>query len=644
MSLTANYTFVGKGNWSLDGVGGQATGGGTISSIVPEGSRVEAAFLYGTTFGNGTVTSVGLARGGDDVTVGGFTALGLTGGLNGLQAYRADISAFVREAIGDGDDAQFDFNLSGIVGSGVDGFTLVVVYSNPDESTRTISLLDGVSDTGGDAFSLDFAEPVDTTQAGFEAQFSLGIGYGFQGSDQFSTVTIDGRQLTNSAGGSDDGFDADGGLVTIGGIGDSTANPDPTAAANGDRRLDDELYDLAQGNSADAAPFLANGSTGIVVTTINPSNDDNIFFAGFNITAVVAVDTDENDAPVAVGDAVSVQEDDIGRIIEPLLNDFDPDDGDTFSIVSFDTTGLVGTLDAQGDGRFAYSPDGAFDDLDEGESATTSFTYTISDGEETSTATVTITINGVGDDGPTDPELPDCYTLTRPGTQNGAPEEDQLLTGAAGPNSFYFDPSGDTGDDEIADFEAVDVVVTNSLLRDSNDDGIIGFGSNSILDLDASADDNTVAIAGVSALRFLGEACAGVFVYADASVRPDDAIEGTLGDDAVSGDAADAETEVFFFDTALALDLGADTIAGFGSTDVLVTTSLIRDSNNDGIIGFGGDSLLGLPSAEGGTVGMTDTMGGAIRSLEFDGTVERGGVTYYVYSNVGSSVGVEALG
>lgn len=644
MSLTANYTFVGKGNWSLDGVGGQATGGGTVSSIVPEGSRVEAAFLYGTTFANGTVTSVGLARGADDVTVGGFTALGLTAGQEGLQAYRADITAFMREAIGDGDDAQFDFNLSGIVGSGVDGFTLVVVYSNPDESTRTISLLDGFSDTDGDAFTLNFAEPVDTTQAGFEAQFSLGIGFGFQGAEQFSTVTIDGRQLTTSAGGSDDGAEANGGLVTIGGIGDSTANPNPTAPANGDDRIDDELYDLAQGNSADADPFLANGSTGIEVTTVNPSDNDNIFFAGFNITAVVAVDTDENDAPVAVGDAVSVDEDETVAF-NVLGNDFDPDEGDAFTITAVDTTGLLGTLTNNGDGSFSYDPDGAFGpDLDEGDSATTSFTYTISDGEESSSTTVTITVDGVDEDGPEEPELPDCYTLTRPGTENGAPEEDQVLTGSAGANSFYFDPSGDTGDDEITDFEAVDIVVTNSLLRDGNSDGIIGFGGNGVLDLDASADDDTVAIAGVSALRFLGEACEGVFVYADAAVRPDDAVEGTLGDDALAGDAADAETDVFFFDTALALDLGADTIAGFGSTDVIVTTSLIRDGNGDGIIGFGGDLLLELPSAEGGTVGITNMMGGAVGSLEYDGSVERDGVTYYVYSGVGSSVGVEALG
>lgn len=646
MSLTSNYTFVGTGNWSLDGVGGQATDGGVISAAVPSGSRVEAAFLYGTTFGSGTITSVGLARGSDDVTVGGFTALGVTAGGLALQAYRADITAFVREAIGDGDAATFDFNLSGVVGSSVDGFTLVVVYSNPNESTRTISLLDGFSDPGGDAFSLDFAEAVDTAQPGFEAQMSLGIGFGFQGTEQFSTVTVDGRQLTTSAGGADDGAETNGGLVSIGGLGDSTANPDPSAPPNGDDRIDDELYDLAQGNSANATPFLANGATGINVTTANPSNNDNIFFAGFNITAVVAVDTAENDAPVAVGDAASVDEDDT-ITFGVLGNDFDPDDGDTFTITAVDTTGLTGTLVNNGDGSFSYNPDGAFgEDLDEGDNVTTSFTYTISDGKESSSATVTLTVNGVDEDGPEepDPELPDCYTLTRPGTQNGALEGDQVLTGPVGANSFYFDPSGDTGDDRITNLEATDIVATNSLLRDGNGDGIIEFGVNGILDLDASSAGNTVDIDDVSALRFLGEACEGVFVYADAAVRPEGSAEGRLGNDALSGDMANSETDIFFFDTALGLDLGDDVISGFGQTDVLVTTSIISDRNGDSIIGFGSDALLDLPSVEGGTVAIRNAMGAAVSSLEYDGSIERDGVTYYVYSSVGSSIGVDALG
>lgn len=645
MSLSTNYTFVGKGNWSLDGVGGQATSGGTISADVPEGSRVEAAYFYGTTFTTipNAITSVDIARGSDSLTLGAsdFTALGITAGL---QAYRSDVTTFFREAIDDGDASVFDFTVSNITGSGIDGFTLVVVYSNPDEDTRTISLLDGFSATSGDDFELGFSEPVDTDQAGFEALMSLGIGFGFQqnGEQQFSRITIDGRQLTTSAGGSDDGAATNGGLVTIGGLGDSSANPDPDALTTG-ARTDDELYDLAQGNATDATPYLPDGATGIAVTTINPSNNDNIFFAGFNITAIVAVDTDENDAPIAVSDSASVDED--GTVTFSVVgNDFDPDN-DSFSLASFDATGLQGSLTSNGDGTFTYDPNGAFDGLGESESATTTFSYRISDGELTSSsATVTITINGVGDGGPTDPKVPNCPVVTRAGTLNGSAATNDTLTGVDYHNSFYFDVGVDSGNDTITNFQKVDVLVTNEALEDRNNDGIIGFGKNGRIDLDGlGGSSDLVTVTGVNAVRYLGESCEGVYVYADASVRLAGMTEGTLANDTLAGDAADAVAQVFFFDTALDIDLGDDTINGFGAGDTLVTTSMLWDRDNDGVVTFGGNALIDLsggtggpgdPGAPGevGSVAMFDTEGVQITSLVYDGSETINGVTYYTYS------------
>lgn len=749
MSLTPNYTFVGRGNWSIDGAGGQnpaAAVNRTISAIVPEGSRVEAAFLYTSTFfTSATPSSVTLTRGSDSTDVTSYTALGVTAGL---QAFRSDITTFIRAAVDDGDDDAYDFAISDITGTNIDGYALVVVYSNPDESIRTISLLDGFSATGGDDFELEFAEPVDTEQDGFEAQMSLGIGFSFWPSNQFSRITVDGRQLTQSAGAQDDGTTdfssiGNGGLLTIGGIGDSTDNPDPDQPIAG-VRTDDELYDLAKGNVDDDTPYLADEATSIAVTTINPSNDDNIFFAGFNITAVVGVGTEENDPPTAVNDEVEVDEDDTVTF-DVLDNDFDVDEDDEFNITGFnddglvgtltdngdgsftydpgdefddlnegeeettsftytisdgeetatgtvtitirgededtgendppvaedddaevdeddtveidvldndsdpdsdplsvdaiDTTGLVGTLVLNGDGTFTYDPNGQFDDLDEGEEATTSFSYTVTDGEETDTATVTITVRGEDDD--VDPPT-DCPTVDRPDTEDGSDPSDETLTGVVGANTFYFDNGGDTGDDNVTNFEAVDVLVTDLALRDSNNDGFIGFGANGILDLSGAG--GTVTVDGIMNLRFLGEACEDNWVYAAAYVRPDGAEEGyVLSDDILAGDDSDSETNVFFFDTALQLALGNDTINGFGSGDLLVTTTAIADNNGDGIIGFGADALLDLTGG-GGKVEMTDTADAAITSLEFDGEVTQDGVTYYVYSTVGSSVGVDALG
>ena len=63
-----------------------------------------------------------------------------------------------------------------------------------------------------------------------------------------------------------------------------------------------------------------------------------------------------------------------------------------------DTTGTLGTVIDNGDGTFNYDPSGLFEALNAGDTATDSFSYTISDGDGGfSTATVTITITGVND-------------------------------------------------------------------------------------------------------------------------------------------------------------------------------------------------------------------------------------------------------
>jgi hypothetical protein len=94
--------------------------------------------------------------------------------------------------------------------------------------------------------------------------------------------------MTDIAGGFDDcstfvsdrSACGDGSLITVGGVGDSTANPvlptpDPIGA-----QPDDELYSLS--------PFVHVGDTQISVETRNASNDDNIFSAVFYLKHVLA--------------------------------------------------------------------------------------------------------------------------------------------------------------------------------------------------------------------------------------------------------------------------------------------------------------------------------------------------------------------
>ncbi|MDR9394281.1 MAG: Ig-like domain-containing protein, partial [Roseovarius sp.] len=422
MSLNAYYTYSGTGNWSLDATSGSTTDGGDIQAIVPEGSEVEAAFLHASSYSApGEDPTVTLASGENAVTVANddgdgvttaneFISRGETEGASNLEAFRANVTGFVDGVIGDGGVDPFIFNVSNMARN-IDGYALEVVYSNPAEAERTIVLFDGASDPDGDNFSLNLDSPL-TVDDNFEALMSLGIGFGFQSGgetfDQQSDVDVNGSRLTSSAGGFDDGAASNGGLITIGGIGDDPANPaDPNALPSGDtqeeiQRSDDELYDLSQDG------FLVTGDRSILVETLNPSSDDNIFFAGFNLTAEASIVSEGNDAPVARDDGGDMTPgyttDRTTEILTPtvLANDFDPD----FDIIS--VTGFEGTVPANvgdvvtlasgaevelfNDGSFFYDPNGAFDSLPDGEDATDSFTYTVSDGTLTDTATVTVDV------------------------------------------------------------------------------------------------------------------------------------------------------------------------------------------------------------------------------------------------------------
>ena len=87
-----------------------------------------------------------------------------------------------------------------------------------------------------------------------------------------------------------------------------------------------------------------------------------------------------------------------------LANDTDPDTGDELTIVAVEETGTTGTVRVSPDGsRVIYDPGDEFQELNAGQTATDSFTYTIEDeAGARSTATVTMTIAGV-DEPPTPP-------------------------------------------------------------------------------------------------------------------------------------------------------------------------------------------------------------------------------------------------
>ncbi len=331
-----------------------------------------------------------------------------------------------------------------------------------------------------------------------------------------------------------------------------------------------------------------------------------------------------NIAPVAVDDsfAIVASKSESGNV---LTNDRDGDgDALTASLVKGPTHG---SLLFNANGGFTYVADKGYVGSD-------SFTYAASDGKASDNGVVSIAVTAP----------PVTPPVSKPTIQDGSSSASQTLTGTSGNDMFFFDIAKNSGTDTIKNFSHEDVLATTAKLFDGNGDGIIKFAANS-LSLDAPKSDDYAVIEGVSALRLMGTDAAGRYIYADASVRPQGAEEGTLANDKLSGDSTEKTASQFFFDTAVGRDLGHDTLSNFGNKDVLVTTAALPDDGT-GHVKLGAKGVLDLGSNAGvdlGDVTIGGLKGASVSTLEFDGAVSHDGTTYYVYSLDGSAAGTAAL-
>jgi hypothetical protein len=253
------------------------------------------------------------------------------------------------------------------VPSDIEGEILAVILDDPTVTTSgSVTLLYGAQQTAGDTFHVALAAPIDKSAASFELNLSLGISFGYQPAGQFSTVDVNGTEMTSSAGGQDDCVEKyaatpnfasgcnDGMLITAGGIGDSNDNP-PDATADDETctapapppRCDDELYNLL--------PFVNNGDTSLTFTTTNPSADDNIFFGALDVHSGAAV----------VGEGVVLSPtsatNDVGQThtLTATVQDDNgaPIQGVTvhFQVTSGPNAGINGNADTGSDGKATFS-------------------------------------------------------------------------------------------------------------------------------------------------------------------------------------------------------------------------------------------------------------------------------------------------
>ena len=263
-ALIPSATYYGNVGMSTDGWGGTSNSG-VISASVEAGSTVLAAYLYTATQGSTFTPSVALdgvnVTFGPEVTNPSLTHTGM---------HKADVTSIVKSTIEAGPGGVYNFSIEELVGGAdVDGSGLVIVYENSSLPVASVGLLDGFSDILGDSTSINFANPLDPTQPGFFADMVLGIG--FSCCNQASDVSVNGTLITENAGGFDDGENlANGSLITFGSFDDAYSPFMPTYDE------DTERYDLTN--------YINVGDTSITIDTINPSVDDNIFFAGFYVS------------------------------------------------------------------------------------------------------------------------------------------------------------------------------------------------------------------------------------------------------------------------------------------------------------------------------------------------------------------------
>jgi Ca2+-binding RTX toxin-like protein len=295
------------------------------------------------------------------------------------------------------------------------------------------------------------------------------------------------------------------------------------------------------------------------------------------------------------------------------------------------------TLSFNADGTGDYDPNGAFDGLAVGETATDSFTYTITDGTGTDTATVTITINGVNVAPVASNETystDENVTLTIPAASgvlvndsdaNGDPLGAILTRVPANgvldfnnDGGFTYTPNAGFAGDDSFDYEVGDgrggtatATATITVVEGSTDAPVIeiggpgsqelvGAGGDDYLD-GGGGDDQLTGKAGTDTL------IGGIGHDQIEGGSGNDVVDGGAGRDQIVGDAGDDTIGGGSGDDEIDGGIGHDTIDGGNGHD-----QIDGGDGADQIIGGNGNDQIA------GGAG-TDTIGGGSGSDEIDG-------------------------
>jgi hypothetical protein len=346
--LEVPITESGKISLSADGAGSNAVNGITIQVNKPNAAATVRSAFFACASRDGRVINDGdVSLDGNPITWAVSVQSNAGGNLTFFNNVFGNVTAIVKPKVDAAVPGLVDLTQTEVNTDEIDGCALYVVFDDPSQTTdNTVFILFGGQNTDGDNFAVTLAHPLSGND---RAEMGLGISSSFQPSAMSSQIDVNSVRLTTSAGGQDDGADLNGAILTVGGIGDSTANPaDPNAPATGDPRIDDELYDLR--------PFVGPRDTDIFVHTLNFTDDGNIFAGHIFVTKPAIIGEGivltqfSSVSPVNTPHTVIARfVNDFGQAISGRVVDFQVISGPNVGTSNSGTT-----TNANGEARFSY--------------------------------------------------------------------------------------------------------------------------------------------------------------------------------------------------------------------------------------------------------------------------------------------------
>jgi len=341
-----------------------------------------------------------------------------------------------------------------------------------------------------------------------------------------------------------------------------------------------------------------------------------------------------NDAPVANDDHMATNED--TSVLIPVLDNDSDVDGDALSLGLLDITATVGLVTVNADNTLTYDPNGQFEHLNAGDTATDTFIYTASDGNGGSdTATVTVTIQGVNGISPddinagdqADDGAADVFVIVRNGDDIDVSLNGALLLSLPYAGAPQLVVNGSSDDDTlIVDFSGGDFIGDDGIVFNGGPgadnlrvvEGMAGTVAHTLFDATSGIidiDGDTITYTGLEPIVDTLAAVNRIFTFATAT-----ADEISLGDNGTPGDNISRISSVLSSETVDFLNPAGSLTINAGDGDDTVTISQL-DNGASGAIDFDvavngqkGDLLIGgIDSGSEGHLAVTSD--GAITAI-----------------------------